>query len=265
MWVDAARAMALKGFAGIRFDYHGEGDSTGESRLLRPETPYGRDAVAAVRHLVESEGVERVGLLGSCFDARTALAAVHEAPRFDALVFMSAPVLDERAERERIVGERDLAHYVRRIREPGAWRVVLSGERLATAFRVLGTRAARRLGLSRRGDARGHGAGSDGERPQADAGRGPTVSEAFLRDFHALVARGTPALFLYGDRDAEYAGFRIAMDRELPALPREARDALEFTMLKGEAHGYLSVPIQHEIVGSATAWLEKMLSAGGTA
>lgn len=265
MWVDAARMMAQKGFVGIRFDYHGEGDSTGQPRLLRPETPYAGDAVAAMRHLVEVEGVERVGVLGSCFDARTALAAVHEAPRFDALVFMSAPVLDERGENERLVEERDLAHYARRLREPGAWQALLSRERVGTALRILATRAARRLRIAGgpKAHPEGGGDGAEGAEGAAPPSRGPTVSEAFLRDFHALVDRRVPTLFLYGDRDSQYPGFRIAMDRALPELPREARDALEFTVLKGEAHGYLSVALQQEIVQCATTWLARTLSASG--
>ncbi len=268
MWVDAARALALKGFTGIRFDYHGEGDSTGEPCRLDPESPYARDAVAAIRHLVEVEGVERIGVLGSCFDARTALAAAHDAPRFDALVFMSGPVLDESAEMERIVAERDLAHYARRIREPGAWRALLSPARVGIALRVLLARAARRIGLARR-DGRGAGAAAGGAptgalagaAAGAAAGGGPSVSAGFLRDLGALVARGTPALFLYGDRDAQYRGFRIAMDATLPHLPQEASDRLEFAVLEGEAHGYLSVPIQSAIVERACAWLEKTLAA----
>jgi dienelactone hydrolase len=260
MWVDAARALAAKGFTGIRLDYHGEGDSTGESRRLEIESPYARDAVAAIRHLVEVEGVQRIGVVGSCFDARTALAAVHDAPRYDALVFMSAPVLDEGAEMARIVEERDLAHYVRRLREPGAWRALLSPERVGVALRVVLARGARRLGLSRRN-------GRAAVVPASDAppGAAPSVSAGFRRDFKALVARGTPALFLYGDRDAQYPGFRIAMDGALPALAPDARARLEFAVLEGEAHGYLSVAIQSAIVERTCAWLEKTLAAGRAA
>jgi alpha/beta superfamily hydrolase len=272
MWVEAARAMAARGTTAIRFDYHGEGDSTGTPRYLNPEAPYGDEAAAVMRHLVEREGVERVGIVGSCFDARTALAAVHSAPRYDALVFMSAPVLDDSGEMERIVAERDLAHYARRLREPGAWRALVSQARLGLAARVLLARVTRRLRLRARagtngaGAAHGAGAGAGSESalddtPLAAPPGGPTVSAGFARDLRALAARGAPALFLYGDRDTQFPGFRLAMDRELPRLSPEACACFAFVVLSGEAHGYLSIPIQRQIVEHTVSWLERTLRA----
>ncbi len=277
MWVDAARAMAASGFTVIRFDYHGEGDSTGTPRYLNPETPYGEEAAAVARYLVEKEGVQRVGIVGSCFDARTALAAIHDAPAYGALVFMSAPVLDDRGEMERIVAERDLAHYARRLREPGAWRALLSPGRLAIAARVLLARAGRRLGLGGRRESNGgapreaRDAASSPAAPAASAAAtapaapAASVSAGFVRDFRALVARRVPTLFLYGDLDTQYPGFQIAMEQELARLSADERARLEFAVLDGEAHGYLSIAIQRAIVERTTSWLTRTLSDAGGA
>lgn len=258
MWVDAARAMAARGVAGIRFDYHGEGDSTGASRYLNPETPYAADAVAAIEHLAAACAVERIGVLGSCFDGRTALGAAVASPRCGALVFMSAPALDESGEMERLVRERDLAHYWRRVREPGAWRALLSPERLRIALGIIGTRVRRRV---RRADPAGaNGAGPlGGNLPPA-----LRPSAAFVRDLRALAARRTPALFLYGDADAYYPGFRSVVDREIARLSPEARARFDFVVLEGEAHGYLSIPMQKRIVEHATTWLERTLTSEGS-
>src|SRR5262252_3721571 len=40
IWVEAARRLAVRGFAAFRFDYHGTGDSEGASAYLDPNQPY---------------------------------------------------------------------------------------------------------------------------------------------------------------------------------------------------------------------------------
>jgi hypothetical protein len=186
---------------------------------------------------------------------------VHAAPRYDGLVFMSAPVLDERSEMVRLVAERDVAHYLRRIAQPGAWRALVSPERLGLALRILGTRFARATGRAPRAPVAE--AARSGASPAAasSAANGIHPSEGFLRDLRALVARGAPALFLYGDDDDQYPGFRLVIDRELPRLAPEQRARFEIAVLRGEAHGYLSISIQRAIVERALGWLEATLGA----
>ncbi len=71
MWVECARRMSAKGFSSFRFDYHGDGDSEGESSFHNPNTPYREDAVSALRAVREQFGDTRFLVLGACFDART--------------------------------------------------------------------------------------------------------------------------------------------------------------------------------------------------
>src|ERR1051326_5109892 len=95
MWVEAARRLAAHGFGAFRFDYHGTGDSEGESGFLDPNRPYRDDATAVLRLLRERHGYERFLLAGSCFDARTALSSfVDHGAAVDGLVFFSAPVME---------------------------------------------------------------------------------------------------------------------------------------------------------------------------
>ena len=42
-WIQGARFLAARGFAAFRFDYHGTGDSGGESGWLDPNDPYRDD------------------------------------------------------------------------------------------------------------------------------------------------------------------------------------------------------------------------------
>src|SRR5262249_36188504 len=94
MGAEAPRPRAGEGVAAFRFDYHGNGDSGGDSGFLNPDHPYRDDAVAVLRHLARHEGQQRFALAGSCFDARTALSAFRdEAERIAGLAFIAAPMV----------------------------------------------------------------------------------------------------------------------------------------------------------------------------
>src|SRR5262245_49011549 len=68
MWIEGARRLAAKGFATVRFDYHGCGDSGGDSAVLDPNRPYRDDVVAMIRHAREHFGATRFVVCGACFD-----------------------------------------------------------------------------------------------------------------------------------------------------------------------------------------------------
>jgi alpha/beta superfamily hydrolase len=90
--VKGARWLAARGFACLRFDYHGYGESEGASESLEPERPYPEDALAAIRYMREEYGQQRFVLSGFCFDARTALAVVEqEGASIEGIVAVSVP------------------------------------------------------------------------------------------------------------------------------------------------------------------------------
>jgi pimeloyl-ACP methyl ester carboxylesterase len=88
-----ASALSRAGFAVLRFDWYGVGDSSGELR----RASIGRwtaDAESAAQELRDATGVRRVSLVGLRFGARMALLA---APRIKpASLFLWDPVLDGR-------------------------------------------------------------------------------------------------------------------------------------------------------------------------
>jgi pimeloyl-ACP methyl ester carboxylesterase len=238
MWVEAARRLAARGHACFRFDYHGNGDSTGESGFLNPNDPYRDDAVAVLRHLRRHEGRQRFALAGSCFDARTALSAfAEEGAHIEALAFLAAPVVELQTLVKVDAGRKDWKHLARALRNPDNWKALGSLERWRYMATVTG-RVARRSVVP--------GAG--------DLALGP----GFLRDFEALVRSKARTLFLYGDRDAEYESFRIAEQRLFPRLPEAARARFEIEVWPGEVHGLLDVPVQRRALERVLAWIESL-------
>jgi alpha/beta superfamily hydrolase len=78
-YVRLAERLAADGVHTFRFDYHGVGESTGEVAAYRLDRPFVDDSLAAVAAVRERESTDIV-LVGSCFGARTALAAAAQAP-----------------------------------------------------------------------------------------------------------------------------------------------------------------------------------------
>ena len=71
--VKGARWLAARGFWCLRFDYHGYGESEGDSENIEPDRPYREDALAAIRYMRSKFGQTRFALSGFCFDGRTAM------------------------------------------------------------------------------------------------------------------------------------------------------------------------------------------------
>jgi uncharacterized protein len=90
MFVKCSRALAQAGFASLRFDFYGSGESSGDFRevTLRGEIADGRTAVAFLRAQEEIEP-ERVGLLGLSLGG-TVAAALAPSVNAKAVVLWSA-------------------------------------------------------------------------------------------------------------------------------------------------------------------------------
>ena len=73
MWTRAARALAVRDIASIRFDYPGSGDSTGEPHLDL-ESPPVEEAIAVAEVGRRITGVNEVAVVGNCLGSRTSFA-----------------------------------------------------------------------------------------------------------------------------------------------------------------------------------------------
>lgn len=89
--VKGARWLAARGFSCLRFDYHGFGESDGDSEVVESDLPYTEDALTAIRHMRSEFAQQRFALSGFCFDGRTAMSAVEqEGESIDAIVVVAA-------------------------------------------------------------------------------------------------------------------------------------------------------------------------------
>lgn len=238
MWVEAARRLAARGFGAFRFDYHGTGDSEGESAFLDPNRPYQGDTNAVLGMLRERFGYQRFLLVGSCFDARTALSAfVDEGAAVEGLVFFSAPVMELETLVKAHADRKGWGHLFRALGNPENWRSLGSGERWRYMATVLGRVA-----------------GGGG---RAESRNDTPLADSFVEHFAALVRSGAQALFVYGDADAEYASFQVALQTVFPRLSPAERARFEIEVWPGDVHGFLNLPLQRRSLEHALAWLER--------
>jgi pimeloyl-ACP methyl ester carboxylesterase len=245
-WVHGARRLAARGFAACRFDYHGNGDSSGENALLDPSSPNQSDLMAVLRALRETGVAERFVLTGSCFDARTALSALLEEPGWiHGLAFVSAPVMSLEHMRElrsasghwggvwRAMQNRD---NWKRLADPELWRNVES------RLRGLGRSSA--------------DSGSDDQGPPLDPG--------FVSAFQALISSSARALFLYGEDDQEFLTFEPALGTLFARLDALALERIEVEVWPGRVHdGFNRIDRQQEIVERVLSWVSALHPSAG--
>ncbi len=238
MWVEGARRLAARGFGAFRFDYHGTGDSEGESSFLDPNRPYRDDTHAVLAALRERFGHERFLLVGACFDARTALSAfADDGASVDGLVFFAAPLMELETLVKAHADRKDWRHLFRALGNPENWQTLGDPKRWRYMATVFG-RVAR-------------GGGKGGARNDTPLG------DSFVEHFRSLVASGARALFVYGDTDAEYASFLVALQTVFARLTPEQRARFEVEVWHGDVHGFLNVGLQRRALEHALGWLER--------
>lgn len=151
MNVVIARRLAARGVPVLRFDYHGIGDSDGPDHHGEfvmdlygfIQTGGFKDDVAAAARLLRAELGDRPLLIGGlCGGAISALFAVPLIEDIAGLFLADLPVTISSAARQRFLEEHPeelirarpaeaetvMALYLRRLRDPAAWRRLVSGE-----------------------------------------------------------------------------------------------------------------------------------------
>ena len=234
--VATARRLAGRGFHALRFSYHGLAESGGTGdEIVRLDRPYVADARAAV-DWATARGLRSV-LIGNCFGARTALATADEAPDAVAGLVLTVPPVHD-FEVVRRLDRRPLAHFARRLRPGHMWAVLTDRRRrraLGRTGRGLADLAGRRV------------------RPGRSA-EPEWLSRRFLAQVAAVVDRGVPTLFLYGDEDRYGQDFTRARQGELGRLLDRAGGRVTVAFVPGRVHGLTSVETQQAMTAAVEAW-----------
>jgi exosortase A-associated hydrolase 1 len=116
-----ARGLAEQGYATLRFDYRGMGDSSGALRSFEQVDADLRAAVDQFFALVPA--LQEVVIWGLCDGASAALFYAHQDPRIQGLVLLNPWVRTSEG-----LAKATLKHYYRaRFLDPALWKKVLSG------------------------------------------------------------------------------------------------------------------------------------------
>lgn len=235
-----AERLAARGFHVARFDYHGVGESSGEVRTFRLDQPFVEDLMAVVKWLATDHQVDRFVLMGTCFGARTALAAAPKIPGLDGIALFPPPV------RDYALGEQFASYpftwYLRKLFRVRTFKRILSG-RFRKAYRRLMKNKAQHVGKRLRGD-------------RAQTQPANEVSAEFVSQLAAVIARDVPVYLLYGDADADYADFQRAHSvGPLGALLGRAKSRVRIDVIKGHVHGMTSLENQGRVIDLLEEWV----------
>ena len=254
--VRLARALATLGCQTIRFDYHGVGESTGKIEGYWLDRPFVEDLLGAV-DVLRSAGARRVILIGSCFGARTILAAADRVPELVGAMLISTPVRDfqmgdntpDQYARDlsvpQLLGRALRSHVWRNLFAPETPRAFLRSRRLIT--RTAALKLARLL------------------RGPAEHGRARGVSDQFRAGLARLRTRRTPLLFLYGRDENFYKEFERACRGELTDLLTGNESVVAVEIVEGVIHGFTTLAVQEQVMARALSWIETVaLSAAQT-
>ena len=241
--VTLSRSLAGLGFHSMRLDYHGVAESTGIADVFRLDQPFLAD-VNGVVEWIEAKGIDRFALVGTCFGARTALAAAAREPHVRLAVLASPPVRDfEMGAAGRWATSTAVEvrgwQFTKRTLRVGTIRNLFDGKKRRRYVRI----AKAKIGL----------ASARVRKSEPDH----WVSAAFLREMFALVQRHVPTLLIYGADDKFWREFQRARQGRLGELLAEAGDLVEVVSIPGSIHDGRSLATQERTREVITDWLSR--------
>ncbi|MCV2368748.1 hydrolase 1, exosortase A system-associated [Roseateles oligotrophus] len=134
LFVQLARSLASKGFATLRFDYRGMGDSSGLARDFLAVTP---DIKAAIDALMKAQPhLNQITLWGLCDGASASLLYFDDTldDRVKNVIIVNPWVRSA----ESLARTQVKYYYLQRLRQPEFWRKLFSGKVPASAISGLG-------------------------------------------------------------------------------------------------------------------------------
>lgn len=227
MYVPLSRAWAREGYASLRFDLGGIGDSRTPAGVIENEAypPHAMDDVAsAVAEVRRTTGAESVVVFGICSGGWHAFRAVRDGLPVDAVMAINAPLyvregseytiteLEERLELER---------YSRSATDPEKWKKVLRGGASIATFTRLAVGAVLRWVRAKvkwLGSKLGTASGRDN----------------LGGDLRTIAARKVPTKFVFSDDDLGLAYFHLHARGPL----RLGRGLMSWTVVSNAEHTF---------------------------
>ncbi len=237
-----ARVMAAEGFACLRFDFTGNGESDGRQSASRGRSRFdGADVVAALRYARKIPGTQRVVIVAYCVDALEVLDAFVEHPDAIAGLFLAAPpaTLDKIAP---VVANADAVQRL----SSRVWRRLRSIYRHPQELIFTAQRMVRNFQRSI---------------PIGSHQRDLPLMKSFQTACAALARSRARALFLYGELDNLYKEFQDEGQRLFSRLDDEARTRLQLEVWPGRVHAAEST---RAIFERAVLWVREFHPLSGT-
>jgi pimeloyl-ACP methyl ester carboxylesterase len=238
-FVTLCRRLSATGFATMRFDYHGIGDSTGTAEF-RLDRPFVGDLRGVIDWLAARDVSEYL-FVGSCFGGRTALTASVELASIRGLVLLAPPLRDYALSEPKTTGWRLLDYVVLATRP----RQLLGNEEPLTIRRYARfVRSGVRVIVRRfRDQLPGRG------------GKASWVSSKFLDPLRSLAARRIPILMLYGTTDAEYRDFEAARVSLLQPM-LNGWPTVDVQTIDGQVHAFTRLASQGPTMDAIVDWIQ---------
>jgi pimeloyl-ACP methyl ester carboxylesterase len=235
--VRVCRDLAALGYAAMRCDYHGTGESTGVVEGFRLDEPFTEDVLAGVARLREF-GVRPVVLAGSCYGGRCALAAATELDDVAALLLIATTPRDyERGERKSTKAAESwgLGRYVAEAVRPRRIRGLFNRK-------------------SRRHYAKYARAKLQAVRSRDETQEPTLVAPSYERHYRRLLKRGVPIVQMFGQDDSSNEEYGLAASGPLADALDAAPGLVQVRTIPGKIHGFLNPPVQDAVVEEILAW-----------
>ncbi len=227
--VQSARELNARGYATLRFDLRGRGESEGEDANLDSMIS---DTCEAAKFLMAEADLDKAAVWGVCSGGNVAIGAATLMPQLDRLICWSTlPFQTHKRAADDIKKTGSFAlTYLRKAFRPETWRKLVAG-------RV-------NFGMIRR-VLFGHYAA-----PKDEKGENPKDSKRdIVKEFERYRGR---VLFVYGGADPEAAGARSMYE---PFCEQHGIDA-QFHVIEGANHSFYSIEWKREVIERSIEWLE---------
>jgi pimeloyl-ACP methyl ester carboxylesterase len=249
-WTRMARRVAAQGFHALRFDHHGNGDSTGRVDEFDHRAPFSDDMEAAMRFM-ETQGVRKFLVVGDCLGARGALVAASHVEEVDGVFMISAMVRDGRMDKaDDWAREYGLGHYLRRAFRWKTVRKLASRDMRRAYMKVASSKL-------KSAAPKGRSAFGGSQTPQDQDNGG--ASTRFLGPLEIVLGRGANVHFVFGaDDEQRSAEFEMARAASLGRILGAAETQVEINVVPGTIANIQDVTAQDAIIDLVSDWVTRV-------